>query len=88
MSLRLLVALAVLLLSSCANDPNKKAAIDAKRGEGANPRRSAEQYVAAASEQRIASPVAVRIVVEMRRAKSIIHGEITLEGRGSIFALP
>jgi len=28
MSLRLLVALAVLLLSACANDPNKKAAID------------------------------------------------------------
>ena len=28
MSFRLLVALAVLLLSACANDPNKKAAID------------------------------------------------------------
>jgi outer membrane biogenesis lipoprotein LolB len=28
MALRLLLALAVLLLSSCTNDPNKKAAID------------------------------------------------------------
>jgi len=28
MSLRLLVALAVLLVCSCANDPNKRAAID------------------------------------------------------------
>jgi hypothetical protein len=28
MTLRLLVALAVLLLGSCTNDPNKKAAID------------------------------------------------------------
>jgi hypothetical protein len=28
MSLRLILALAVLLVCSCANDPNKKAAID------------------------------------------------------------
>jgi hypothetical protein len=28
MSLRLLTALALLLVSACANDPNKKAAID------------------------------------------------------------
>ena len=28
MSLRLILALAVLLVSSCANDPNKKSAID------------------------------------------------------------
>src|SRR5262249_47986114 len=62
--------------------------LHAKRRNSANPSRSAEQYVATARQRHVALFFAVRIVLEVGSARSIVHGEITLKVANLFRILP